>query len=82
MDKIVYSKKILVLKRKIPKIAQAVGCCEAAVYNALAFKTNSQLAKDVRDITIRMYGGVLVPRFPDVVDDPKQASFERPQQGM
>lgn len=65
MVKAVYKKKILVETEKIPKIAQAMGCCKAAVYNALAFKTNSQLAKDVREVTVKMYGGVCV-RVPDL----------------
>ncbi len=67
MDKVVYKQKILVRKSKIAKIAKAVGCSDAAVYNAIAFKTNSQLAIDIRDITCRMFGGILVKKYPELV---------------
>ncbi len=69
MDKVVYNKKILVRKSKISKIAKAVGCSEAAVYNAIAFKTKSQLAMDIRAITCNMYGGILVKKYPELVED-------------
>lgn len=69
MDRIIYKPKILVRKSKIEKIAKAVGCSNAAVYNAIAFKSNSQAAIDIRSITLRMYGGLLVKKYPELFEE-------------
>lgn len=37
-----------------------IGCGQAAVYNALAFRTNSKLAGDIRSLATNIYGGVQV----------------------
>lgn len=69
MDRIIYKPKILVRKTKIEKIAKAAGCSEAAVYNAIAFKSNSQAAIDIRNITLSMYGGLLVKKYPELLEE-------------
>lgn len=58
MNKIVNKTKILVERSKINKIAKAMGCRETAVYNALAYRTNSQMAGDIRSLAINRYGGL------------------------
>lgn len=66
MNKIVRKEKILVDKDKIPQIAEHFGCSRVCVYNALAFKSNSDLSSDIRNTTLNRYGGVRV-RMPMVV---------------
>ena len=69
MDKIVFKPKILIRKSKIGKIAKTVGCCNAAVYAAISFKTNSELAVNIRDVATSRYGGLLVKKFPELVEE-------------
>ena len=69
MDKVVYKPKILVRKSKIGEIAKAVGCCDAAVYNAITFRTNSKMAVDIRDITCNRFGGILVKKYPELLKE-------------
>lgn len=70
MDKIVYKPKILVRESKIMKIAHSSGCkSRAAVYNALAFKTNSQLAVNIRNVACSLYGAILVKRYPELMQE-------------
>ena len=69
MDKIVFRPKILIRKSKIGKIAKTVGCCNAAVYSAISFKTKSELAVKVRDVAINRYGGILVPKYPELIEE-------------
>lgn len=69
MDKIVFKPKILIRKSKIGKIAKMVGCCNAAVYAAISFKTNSELAVNIRDVATNRYGGLLVKKFPELVEE-------------
>lgn len=69
MDKVVYKPKILVRKSKIGKIAKEVGCCDAAVYNAITFRTNSKMAVDIRDITCNRFGGILVKKYPELIKE-------------
>ena len=69
MDKIVFKPKILIRKSKIGKIAKTVGCCDAAVYTAITFKTNSKLAVDIRDVATNRYGGILVEKYPELVEE-------------
>ncbi len=42
MNKVVKIEKILIDKDKIPKIMKIFGCGKATVYNALAYRSNSQ----------------------------------------
>lgn len=67
MDKIIYKPKILVRNSKIPFIAKTAKCHVAVVYNALAFRTNTELARNIRAITKNLYGGLLVKRYPKLL---------------
>lgn len=67
MDKIIYKPKILVRNSKIPLIAKTARCHVAVVYNALAFRTNTELARNIRAITKNLYGGLLVKRYPELL---------------
>lgn len=58
MSKVVKIEKILVDKAKILKIAEKLGCGRVAVYNALAYRSNSELANSIRSIALNQYGGV------------------------
>ena len=69
MDKVVYKPKILIRKSKSGKIAKSVGCCNAAVYAAIAYKTNSELAANIRNVACNKYGGILVKKFPELVEE-------------
>lgn len=60
MNKIAKKERILVEKSKISKIMSVTGCGQAAVYNALAFRTNSKLAGDIRNLALNRFGGVKV----------------------
>lgn len=42
----------------IDKIANSCGCGRVTVYNALAYKTNSKMAQDIRSMALNRYGGV------------------------
>lgn len=60
MNKLVKKERILVDRLKIPKIMDAAGCGQSAVYNALSFRTNSKLAGDIRNMALNRFGGVKV----------------------
>lgn len=60
MNRIAKKERILVERTKISKIMSALGCGQAAVYNALSFRTNSKLAGDIRDMAVNRFGGVKV----------------------
>jgi hypothetical protein len=60
MNRITKKERILVERTKISKIMSALGCGQAAVYNALSFRTNSKLAGDIRDMAVNRFGGVKV----------------------
>lgn len=49
--------KILVAEPKINVIAQEFGCSKVCVYNALAYRSNSKLACDIRRLAIDKYEG-------------------------
>ena len=68
MDKVLYKPKILIRKSKIPKIAEHIGCASAAVYNAIAYRTNSDLAVKIRDAAINRYGGLKV-KHPELIEE-------------
>mgnify|MGYP000566726865 CR=1 FL=1 len=56
MKKVVKIEKILIDKDKIPKIMEIFGCGKATVYNALAYRSNSQQAQDIRSFALNRYG--------------------------
>lgn len=60
MNKIVKKERILVDRTKISKIMTKAKCSQAAVYNALSYRTNSELAAKVRNIALEQFGGILV----------------------
>ncbi len=69
MDKVVFRPRILVRKSKINKIANKVGCCEAAVYKALAYETASDLSNRIRKETTDFFGGITVQRYPYLIEE-------------
>lgn len=69
MDKVLYKPKILIRKSKISPIAKKLGCATAAVYNAIAFKTNSDLSKKIRDAAINEFGGIKVDKYPELIEE-------------
>lgn len=60
MNKIVKTERILVERDKIYKIMAVIGCGQAAVYNALSFRTNSKKAGDIRNVALNRFGGVKI----------------------
>lgn len=68
MNKVVKIEKILIDKDKIPKIMKIFGCGKATVYNALAYRSNSQQAQDIRSCALNRYGAepVKVPQLVSV----------------
>ena len=68
IKKIVKIEKILIDKDKIPKIMKIFGCGKATVYNALAYRSNSQQAQDIRSCALNRYGAepVQVPQLVSV----------------
>lgn len=68
MKKLVKIEKILIDKDKIPKIMKIFGCGKATVYNALAYRSNSQQAQDIRSCALNRYGAepVEVPQLVSV----------------
>lgn len=60
MTRLIKKERILIDPSKIDKIMDSVGCHKAAVYNALAYRSNSKLAEDIRDMAINRYGGVII----------------------
>lgn len=55
MVKIAKKQKILIEEEKIPLLMEECQCSRSSVYYALAFVTNSKLAKKVRDIATTKY---------------------------
>jgi hypothetical protein len=52
-------KKIIQIPpRTIPQLVRFSGCSRAAVYNALAYKSHSDMAKEIRKNAIEKFGGV------------------------
>lgn len=68
MNKVVKIEKILIDKDKIPKIMKIFGCSKTTVYNALAYRSNSQRAQDIRFCALKRYGAepVKVPQLVSV----------------
>lgn len=69
MDKLVKRNKIFLRDGKVVKIAQKVGCSQAAVFNALAYRTNSELAMKIRKVAIEDFGGIIGRRDELMVDE-------------
>ncbi len=69
MDKVLYKPKILIRESKIDKIAQAVGCGRAAVYNAIAYRTNNKNATKIRLLACSRFGGIFVKKYPVLVEE-------------
>jgi hypothetical protein len=65
MKKVVKIEKILIDKDKIPKIMKIFGCCKSTVHNALAYRSNSKQAQDIRSCALNRYGAepVKVPQL-------------------
>lgn len=66
MNKIVKRQRIFVPAETFGEIQSLHGCSRAALYNALAFRTNSPLAKELRREAMER-GGVRA-RVPVVAD--------------
>lgn len=60
MVKIAKIQKILIDEDKIPKLMKDFECCEATVYNAIAFRSNSKKAVEIRNKACNRYGGEIV----------------------
>lgn len=69
MDKLVKRNKIFLRDGKVVKIAQKVGCSQAAVFNALSYRTNSELAVKIRKVAIEDFGGIIGRRDELMVDE-------------
>lgn len=67
MSKIKKMEKILVSPKEIKIMMDIFGCTKSMVYNALAFRSNSSLASDIRTAALKTHGGVLT-KVPIVVD--------------
>ena len=53
------SKKIIKCpKRSIEMMMASFGCGKVAVYNALAYRSDSEMAKTIRKQAVSLYGGV------------------------
>lgn len=65
MVKFVRKKKIIVPPDKVSVIAARFGCKRVAVYNALAFRSGSEVAERIRTAAMSDFGGrsVLVPMY-------------------
>lgn len=42
----------------VDKLCKVFGCRRTAVYDALGFKTDSELAKSIRQNAVTFYGGI------------------------
>lgn len=58
MSRIIKIKKILVSSSAVEKMMSIWGCSKATVYNALAFRSKSKLASEIRNTALNSYGGV------------------------
>lgn len=50
-------KKIKVSRTSLDTLAAMFGCTETKVYNALAFRSNSESAEQIRREALQNYGG-------------------------
>lgn len=52
-------KKIIQVSRKnVDALAKAVGCKNTTVWNALAFRSDSENAQQIRRLALSTYGGI------------------------
>ncbi len=52
-------KKIIqVPPKNVALLAQRVGCAKITVYNALAYRTESETAQQIRRLALSDYGGI------------------------
>jgi hypothetical protein len=51
-------KIIMVPHGTVDKLCKVFGCRRTAVYDALGFKTDSELAKSIRQNAVTFYGGI------------------------
>lgn len=56
-------KIIMVPHGNVQKMMKAYGYTRSAVYNALAFRTDSETAKLIRNQAIQLYGGVTTTKI-------------------
>lgn len=66
MNKVVKKEKIIMDVDKIPNLMKKFGCGRAAVYNALAFRSYSQQAADIRSYALYFLGAEKV-KVPQIV---------------
>lgn len=66
MKKVVKKEKILMDVDKIPNLMKKFGCGKSAVYNALAFRSYSQQAVDIRSYALNFCGAEKV-KVPQIV---------------
>ena len=55
MDKVLYKPKILIRR--------------SAVYNAIAYRSNSDLSKSIRKVATSKYGGIKVDKYPELIEE-------------
>lgn len=57
-------KKIIQVPRKnVDALAKEMGCKNVTVWNALAFRSDSENAKQIRRLAISTYGGIETTKF-------------------
>ena len=61
-------KKIKVSKQTLEELAARWGCTKTKVYNALAYRSNSESSEKIRQEALNNYGGKEVTEF-KVVED-------------
>lgn len=47
---------------KVAQIAEDHNCTEVAVYNALAYRSDSQAAQKIRKDALEIYGGIITTK--------------------
>ncbi len=57
---VIKTKKIKVPTARLNELAVAFGCTTTKVYNALAFRSNSESAEQIRQSALKDYNGLLV----------------------
>ena len=65
MAKLVRKKKIIVPRNKISVLMSRFDCAQSMVYNALAYRSKSDMAEKIRKMALIEYGGrnVSVPVY-------------------
>lgn len=60
MKKLVRKEKILVPRENLKRMIDSLQVSQAAIYNALAFRSDSESAAKIRDTALKKYGGKTV----------------------